>query len=64
MMAEIRHAGMTEKLKILPTIMLKENFYMITSRKMAPGDGRKLTAAIALLGSKGELAAMFQKYKD
>jgi len=64
MMSEIRHAGMTEKVKVLPTVMLKENFYMITSRKMAPDDARKLSAALALLSSKGELGAMFQKYRD
>jgi ABC-type amino acid transport substrate-binding protein len=64
MATEIRHAGMSDKIKVLPTVMLKENFYMIVSRKMAPDNARKLSAALALLSSKGELAAMFQKYRD
>lgn len=61
---EIRRAGMQDKIKILPAVMLRENFYMIVSRKMARDDVRRLSAALALLGEKGELAAIFQKYKD
>lgn len=64
MMTEIRHWGQPEKVKVLPAVMMKENFYMITSRKMAPSDAKRLSAAIALLDKRGELAAMFDKYRD
>lgn len=63
-MTEIRLAELTDKIKVLPTVMLKEDFYIIVSKKMAPENAKKLRAALAVLSNRGDLALIFQKYKD
>jgi ABC-type amino acid transport substrate-binding protein len=63
-MTEIKKAGLQDKVKLLPAIMQTENFYMALARTMAPGDAKKLNAAIASLQRRGELARMFDKYRD
>ena len=63
-MSEIRQAGLQDQVKLLPAIMQTENFYMALSTKMAPDDVKKLSAAVALLQRRGELAAMFDRYRD
>jgi polar amino acid transport system substrate-binding protein len=62
--AEIQRAGMEKKIKILPARIAKQEFYMATSKKLAADDFKKLSAALALLGQRGELAALFAKYQD
>jgi len=62
--AEIRHAGLEKKIKVLPVQIAKQEFYMATSKKLAANDFKKLSAALALLDQRGELAALFAKYQD
>lgn len=64
MITEIRDAGLTDKIRVLPTVMLKEHFFMIVSRKMNPDTAKKLRVALATLGQSGALESMFQKYLD
>ncbi|MET3105590.1 ABC-type amino acid transport substrate-binding protein [Oxalobacteraceae bacterium GrIS 2.11] len=64
MKAEIHDAGLTDKIRVLPTVMLKENFFMVTSKKMNPDTAKKLRAALVTLSQTGVLEALFQKYLD
>ncbi|MFZ6770076.1 substrate-binding periplasmic protein [Undibacterium sp. Di26W] len=61
---EIRKAGLEGKVKLLPKVMLKEQFYMLVSKTVAADDARKLRAAIAQLDSLGVLVKLFEKYQD
>jgi hypothetical protein len=62
--AEIQHAGLEKQIKVLPVQIDKQEFYMATSKKLAANDFKKLSAALALLGQRGELASLFAKYQD
>ncbi|HSY30118.1 MAG TPA: transporter substrate-binding domain-containing protein [Burkholderiaceae bacterium] len=62
--AEIRLAGLEKQLKVLPVQIAKQEFYMATSKKLAANDFRKLSAALAQLGKRGELVSLFAKYQD
>ncbi|MBI3731551.1 MAG: transporter substrate-binding domain-containing protein [Burkholderiales bacterium] len=63
-LAEIRHAGMEGQVKLLPKVMLKDEFYMLLSKTLASEDARKVKAAIALLDRQGTLAKLFEKYQE
>jgi len=61
---EIRKAGLEGKVKLLPKVMLKEQFYMLVSKTVSADDAKKLRAAIVQLDNQGMLAKLFEKYQD
>lgn len=63
-LAEIRQAALEGQIKLLPKVMLKDEFYMLLSKTLAPEDARKVKAAIALLELQGTLAKLFEKYQE
>ena len=60
--AEIRNAGVEEKVRILPTAMHREKFYMVGSRKLPADTLNRLGKAIAQLERNGELAKLFKQW--
>lgn len=60
--AEIRNAGVEGKVRILPTAMHREKFYMAASKRLPAKTVNRLSKAIALLERSGELARLFRNW--
>lgn len=58
--AEIRNAGVEGKVKILPTAMHREKFFMVASKKLPAETVNRLGKALAQLERSGELAKLFK----
>lgn len=60
---EIRRAGRAGKVRLLPTAMLAEQFYMVARRSMSADIVEKLSKAVRYLDQTGELVRLFDKWK-
>lgn len=63
-LAEIRHAGVTGKVRVLPTSMDSQKLYMVLSKKLAQGTAGRVRAALAALQKSGELAQLLAKWDE
>ncbi len=61
---EIASSGLRDKVKILPTIMYSETFYMMVARSMAPQVRDKINKALQQLTASGELAKLSKKWDE
>ena len=61
--AEIARPGFEGKVKMLPTPMYSENFYMMVPKTMAPELRRKMTAAVSRITASGELGRLLKKWQ-
>jgi len=59
----IRGAERAGKVRLLPTAMLTEKFYMVVRRSMSADIVEKLRKAVGQLDQAGELARIFDKWK-
>ncbi len=62
--AEIANSGLRDKVKILPTVMYSETFYMMVARSMAPTVKDKINKALVQLAANGELAKLSKKWDE
>ncbi|HYD78535.1 MAG TPA: transporter substrate-binding domain-containing protein [Paucimonas sp.] len=62
--SEIRKAGVEDKVKILPTVMDRQLFYMVVGKSVAPDAVEKLQRAIAALEKSGELKRLIDKWNE
>jgi ABC-type amino acid transport substrate-binding protein len=60
----IARAGMQDRVRLLPTVMRTENFYMIVSKKLPAAARDKIRNAIVKLRASGELARLFRQWDD
>lgn len=60
--AEIRAAGMEDKLKVLPAVMQAEKFYLVASKRLPRDTLERLGRAVATLDRNGELARIAAKW--
>jgi len=61
---EIRTAGMTGKVKILPTVMQSEQWYMALSKTIPADTADRIRKAIDTLKTHGELEKIQKKWAD
>jgi ABC-type amino acid transport substrate-binding protein len=62
--AEVASSGLRDKVKILPTIMYSETFYMMVAKSMAPAVRDKMNRALTQLAASGELAKLSKKWDE
>ncbi|MDC8756819.1 substrate-binding periplasmic protein [Janthinobacterium fluminis] len=62
--AEIRNAGVIGKVKVLPTNMDTQKFYMVLSKSLPAGTTERVRAAIAQLAKSGELTQLLAKWDE
>lgn len=61
---EIANSKLHDKVKLLPTVMYSETFYMMVSRSMPPQLKDKLNKALQQLGENGELVKLSKKWDE
>lgn len=61
---EIRTAGMTDRVKLLPTIMQSEQWYMVLSKTVPADIADRIRKAIVTLKTRGELEKIQKKWAD
>jgi glutamate/aspartate transport system substrate-binding protein len=61
---EIRTAGMTGKVKILPAIMQSEQWYMVLSKTVPADTADRIRQAIGTLKTRGELEQIQKKWAE
>lgn len=61
---EIRKAGLDGKVRILPTMMDSQRFYMVAGRHVAGSTLARLNRALAQLDASGELKRLFGKWYE
>jgi polar amino acid transport system substrate-binding protein len=62
--AEIRHAGLESKVRVLPTVMDVQRFHMLAGRHVAPATLERLRRALAQLEASGELKRLFERWYE
>jgi polar amino acid transport system substrate-binding protein len=60
--AEIKKSGYTDKVKLLPTVMDTEEFYMAMAKTMPPEVIEKMRKALLQLENNGELKRLVEKW--
>lgn len=60
--AEITNAGAQDKVKLLPTVMHSEKFYMAVAKSVPAETLEKMRKAIVQLNTSGELAKLLEKW--
>ncbi len=61
---EIASSNLRDKVKILPTVMYSETFYMMVSKSMPPAVKDKINKALLQLTASGELAKLSKKWDE
>lgn len=61
---EIASSGLQDKVRILPTVMHTENFYLMVAKAMAPDVKDRLNRALQQLAASGELARLSRKWAE
>lgn len=59
---EIRRDGLQDKVRLLPTPMYRDYFYMIVSKKLATEIREKMNKAILQIRGSGEMTALLKKW--
>jgi ABC-type amino acid transport substrate-binding protein len=62
--SEVARSGLQDKVKVLPTVMYTESFYMMVARGMASETRSKIDRALARLAASGELASLARLWAD
>lgn len=62
--ADILKADLQDKVKILPTVMHTEAFFMVVSKKLAPATRERLRKAIVQTNANGDMATLFKKWDE
>lgn len=62
--AEIRNSGNADKVKLLPTVMDHEQFYMVLSKTTPAAVAEKMRKAIVQLENSGELKKLLDKWDE
>lgn len=61
---ELRRAGVTDKVRVLPTVMDTQPFFMVLTPELAPAVQRRVSRALELLDANGELQRIRQRWED
>lgn len=62
--AEILSAGVQSKVKLLPTVIYTERFYMMVARAMPAETKEKMRKAIVALSASGDMAKIVKKWEE
>lgn len=58
----LAHAGVTDKVRVLPTAMLHTEFHFVLGKHVAPATANRLRRALAAMEQSGELQAIHRKW--
>ena len=61
---EIRRAGFSDKVKVLPTVMHATKLYMLVGKHVPKATVSKIQSALMQLEKKGELVRLLDKWKE
>lgn len=58
----LAHAGVTDKVRVLPTVMLQAEFHFVLGKHVPPATANRLRRALAAMEQSGELKAIYRKW--
>ncbi|WP_228893286.1 substrate-binding periplasmic protein [Pseudoduganella aquatica] len=58
----LAHAGVTDKVRVLPTVMLHAEFHFVLGKHVAPATANRLRRVLAAMEQSGELKAIYRKW--